>query len=113
MLRRILPFANGVPEHGRLLGGDLAHRAFRIVGAAPVGSLAATPGVSLGIEIVEVSIVARRPEGGAAILDGALDAALLIAARNRHRPRLEVVMGGKVEQGRVEADRRALSLEHG
>ena len=46
------------------------------------------------------------------VADGALDAALLVAARDRHRARFIAIMPGKAEQGRMEADRIAAPFQH-
>jgi hypothetical protein len=56
---------------------------------------------------------ARGEEGIACKTDCALHAAFLIAARHRHRAWLEAVVGGQLEQPRMEADRIAHALEHG
>ena len=75
--------------------------------------LALAPEARLGVEVVQVGERARGEEAVAYVADRALDAALLVAARDRHRARLEAVVRGELQQRRVEADRVAHALEHG
>lgn len=82
-------------------------------GAPSVGGDTLAPGVSLGIEIVEVAEAAGGKEVVADIANGPLDAALLIAPGNGHWTGIITMMGGKGEQRGVEADRLAMTLEHG
>ena len=46
------------------------------------------------------------------VSDGALDAALLVAARDRHGARFVAIVPGEAEQGRMEADRVAAPFQH-
>ena len=65
----------------------------------------------LGIEVVDGGEAARGEERVAEVLDHPLDAAFLVAAGDGARLRGEVVVAGKLEQARVEADVLAESLE--
>ena len=96
----------------RFLGEHLADRAVRFARTAPVGGQAEAPGLGLGIEVVEIGEAAGGEEGVAHVADGALDAALLVAAGDRHRTRLVAVVPGEGEQRRMEADRVAAPFQH-
>ena len=100
-------------QQRRLLGEDLADAAGGVFRAAPIGGQAAAPGVGLGIEIVEIGERAGGEEGVTYEPDGLFHAAFFVAARDRDRAGFVTVMRGEVEQGRVEADRVAVPLEHG
>ena len=76
-------------QPGRLLGEGLADADGVLSGAAAIRRDAAAPVLGLGIEVVEIVDGAGREEVVAHIADGALDAALLVAARHRHRTRLD------------------------
>ena len=60
----------------------------------------------------QVAKGARGEEGVAHIANGPFNAALLIAPCYRHRSRLEPVVCGESEQGRMEADRIAMAFQH-
>src|ERR1700687_2654028 len=96
-----------------LLGKDFAHAAVALLWTGPLGGCTVTPGGCLGVQISEVTEAARGEEGVAGETNGALDSALLIAARRRYRPGLEAVVRGQLQQRRVEADRIVHALEHG
>ena len=96
----------------RLLGEHRAHRAVRFARTAPVGGQAAAPVVGLGIEVVEIGEAAGGEERRAHVADGALDAALLVAARHRDRTRFVAIVPGKVQQRGMEADRVAAPFQH-
>src|SRR5579864_6112368 len=73
---------------------------------------AAAPSLGLNIEVVEIGESAGREEVVAHIADGALDAALLVAARHRHRTRLITIMSGECDQSGMKADGIAVALQH-
>src|SRR4051794_18909248 len=97
----------------RLLSEYLAHHSLRLGRTAPVGGEAAAPIVGLGIEVVEIGEAARREECAADVADGPFDPALFVAAGDRDGPWLEPVVTGEAQQGGIEADRSAVSLQHG
>ena len=99
-------------QANRFLGEHLADRAVRFVGTAPVGGRAVAPDLGLGIEVIEIFEAAGSKEAIAYVSDGALDATLLIAARDRHGARFIAIMPGKAQQGRMEADRIAAPFQH-
>ena len=96
----------------RLIGEHLAHGAVRLAGAAPVGGETATPGIRLGIEVVEIGEAAGREKGLADVTDGTLYAALLVAARHGYGTRLEAVVSGKLQQRGMESDRVTASFQY-
>ena len=63
-------------------------------------------------EVVEIGKLSGREEIVAHIADGALDAALLVAARHRHRTRVITIMCGERDQGGMKANGVALALQH-
>ena len=83
-----------------------------VLGAAALGGQARAPLRGLGVEPVEIGDRAPGEERPADILDGPLDAPLLVAAGDGDRPRLEAVVGGEREQRRMEADGVPAPLEH-
>ena len=99
-------------QPGRLLGEDLANAEGLLIGTAPIGSQAVAPSLSLGIEVVEIDERAGGKEAVADITDGALDPALLIAARDGHGSGLEPIVSGELEEGGVKADGVSLALQH-
>jgi hypothetical protein len=97
----------------RFLGEDLGNAAGVVFRAAPISGLAATPGVGLRIEIVQVG---ERAGGEERIPDepyGSFHATFFVAARHRDGAGFVTVMRSEVEQGRVEADRITVPLQHG
>ena len=103
----------GPREQALALGREgLGHRHRGVLGAAPRTGGALAPGLGLRVQVVQIGEGASGEEGLAHVADRALDAPLLVAARHRHRARLEAVVAGEREQGRVEADRVAATLEH-
>jgi hypothetical protein len=97
----------------RFLGEGFANRDFLFFGTRPIGRDAVTPVLGLTIEIIEIAELARGEEAVAHITDGTLDTPLLVAACHRDRTRLEVIMRGEREHRGMEADRVALTLQHG
>jgi hypothetical protein len=95
-----------------LRGKGLADAEGVLSGAAPIRRHAAAPSLGLDIEVVEIGESAGREEVVAHIADGALDTALLVAARHRHRTRVITIMSGERDQGGMKADGIALSLQH-
>ena len=81
-------------------------------GAAPIRRQATAPGLGLDIEVVEIGKLSGREEVVAHIADGALNAALLVAACHRHRTRVITIMCGERDQGRMKANGVALALQH-
>src|SRR5208282_4715894 len=63
--------------------------------------------------VIQINEAAGREEGIPDVADGALDAALLVAAGDRDRARLVAIVPGEAQQGGMEADRRAMPLKHG
>src|SRR5579872_613903 len=90
-----------------------AHRDRRVLGPRSVHGLAAAPLLGLLVQVVEVAPVARDVEAAPDEANGPLDSRLLVAAVRRDRPRLVTVMGGELEQERVEPDRVSDPLEDG
>ncbi len=100
-------------QHELLLGERGAHRHRWILGTGASSRWPRAPRCGRRVQISQIDEAARGEEGGACVADRALDAPLLVAARNGHRTRLEAVMGGEGEQCWMEADRFALAFEHG
>src|SRR5208282_6303950 len=100
-------------QQWRLLGEDLADAAGGVFRAAAITGQAAAPGVGLRVEVIEVGERAGGEEGVAHEPNGFFHAALLVAAGDRDGAGLVTVMPGEVEQDGVEADRVAVTLEHG
>ena len=84
----------------------------RFVGAAPVGGEAEAPRLGLGIEVINIREGASREEGLPDIADGALDAALLVAAGDRDRARFVAIAPGEAQQRGMEADGVAAPFQH-
>src|SRR5208283_4935064 len=74
---------------------------------------AVAPGVGLGVEVVEALEGASGEEAVADIADGALHTPLLVAPRHGHGTGLVPIVPGEGDQGGVEANGRAMALEHG
>ena len=86
-------------------------------GYGPRGNGARRPGPSTTARPAALSrsrseIVRAGEERPADVLDRPLDPPLLVAAGDGDRPRLEAVVGGELEQRRMEADGVAAPLEH-
>ena len=96
----------------RLVGEHVAHRAVRLARTPPVGGQATAPVIGLGIEVIKVGEATRGEERAAHVADRAFDAALLIAAGHRDGARLEAILPGEGEQGRMKADRIAAPFQH-
>ena len=96
-----------------LLLEALAYAAGPILRTWPRRRLPAAPGERLGIEIGHIGVAPGRKEAVANEADRALDAPLLVAAGDRHRPRLEPVPRGELEQRRVKTDGITGALQHG
>ena len=96
----------------RLRGKGLADAEGVLSGAAPIRRQATAPGLGLDIEVVEIGKLSGREEVVAHIADGALNAALLVAACHRHRTRVITIMCGERDQGRMKANGVALALQH-
>ena len=104
----------GQREQARLLlGQDLGDRPVAVLGMGPLMGAVVAPLRELRIEIVDIAKGAGRKEGVAEIANLAFDFTLLIPARRRAGPRGEMIMAREFEQPRMEANRRALPLEHG
>ena len=86
-------------QPGRLLGEGLADADGGLSGAAAVCRQATAPGLGLNIEVVEIGKLSGREEVVAHVADGPLDAALLVAARHRHRTRVITIMCRERDQG--------------
>jgi len=95
------------------LGEDLGDAAGVVFRAASIGGLAAAPGVGLGVEIVDIL---EDPGGKERVPHepyGSFHPSFFVAARHRDGTRLVTIVPGEVEQGRVEADRVTVPLQHG
>src|SRR4051794_22558873 len=95
------------------LGEHLAHATLRLGRAAAIGGDAQAPVSGLGIEIVEIAERTGGEECLAHVADGALDAALLVAARHGNGARLVTVVPGEAQQRWMEADRITMPFQHG
>ena len=84
-----------------------------ILGARPLGGLPLTPGICLGVEIVQIDPFTGGKEAVANIANGPLHASFFIPPRHRHGAWLEAVVSSEFQQGGMETDRIALALEHG
>ena len=117
--RDLLAFGHGIgvvrqlQQPGGFPGKDLPNTEARLLGAAPIGGRAATPSVGLDVEVVHAGDLAAGKEIVADIADGALDAALLVAAGDGDRSRIEPVVAGEGEQRGVEADGVGVALQDG
>jgi len=85
-------------QAGRLVGEHRADSAIGFIGTAPVGGRSVTPGGGLGVEVVQIGEGPGGEEGVAHVSNGALDPALLIAARDRDRAGLVAIVPGEAEQ---------------
>ena len=107
----------GIPRQGEqtglFLGKGLPYREPRVTGTQTVVGLPEAPGIGLTVEVGHVDIRARGEEGVAYIANGSLDAPLLISSSHRHRPGLEAVVTGELQQRGMKADGIALAFEHG
>src|SRR5208337_210256 len=79
-------------QAARFLREHRADGALWLVGAAPVCGGANAPGLGLGIEVIQINEAAGREEGIPDVADGALDAALLVAAGDRDRARFVAIV---------------------
>ena len=79
----------------------------------PRRRLPLAPGERLGVEVGDIREAPGGKEALANEADRPLDPALLVAAGHRHRPGLEPIPGGELEQRRMEADGIARALQHG
>ena len=67
----------------------------------------------MGIEVIEILEAAGGEEDISHVSYGALDTALFVAASHRDGSGFVAIVPGKVEQCGMEADRVAVSLQHG
>ncbi len=92
-------------QHAGFLGREHIADASIGLGRAPAGGGGATaPCRSLVVQIIDVFKTAGGKEGLAHIADGALHAAFLVAAGDRHRSCFEAIVAGEAKQGGMEAD---------
>ena len=99
-------------QAGLFEGEGLAYGQRVVLGPGAVEGAAPAPGNGLRVEIVDIGELARGEEALADEVNMAFDPALLIAAADRHRARLEAVVGSEAEELRVEANRVAHAFEH-
>jgi hypothetical protein len=95
------------------LGEDLGDAAGVVFRAASIGGLAAAPGFGPGIEIVEIGECTGDEERVPHEPYGSFHPPFFVAAGDGDGAGFVTVMGGEVEQGRVEADRVTVPLPHG
>jgi len=81
----------------RFLGEHPADTAFEVFGTAPVGGKAITPGLGLGIQIVEIGETTCGEERVAYVTYGPFHAAFFVPARDRHRAGFVTVVSGKAK----------------
>jgi hypothetical protein len=104
----------GQCHQARALGVErLSYAQAAVLGPRSIESRSLRPGHGLGVQVGDVGELACGEEGVADVADAALDAALLVAAGDGDRARLEGMVGGKAQQRGVEADGVAHALEHG
>jgi hypothetical protein len=82
----------------------LGHRADLITGTSTLVGHGVTPAPGLAVEVRQVGERARRKEGMTDILDGALDASFLGAAKGPARLGGEVIVAAQFEQPRLKVD---------
>ena len=90
---------------------DLLHGALAVLGTGPLSGAGSAPHIGLGVEVFEVAEASGAEEAVADEANQSLNAALLVAARRRHGPGLEAVVGGELEQRGVKPDGIAPALE--
>jgi len=90
-----------------------AHAAAALRRTEPLGGGTLTPGDGLGVQIIEVAEATGSEERVAGKPNGALHPTFLVAARHRYGTRLEMVVGGQLQERGMKADGIAAALEHG
>ena len=91
---------------------DLADAETVLSRTAPIRRDPVAPGLGLNIEILHIGEVAGGEEAVAHIADGALDAALLVAASHRHGAGFVTIISGELDQGGMEPDGVAVAFQH-
>src|ERR1017187_8242741 len=94
------------------LGEHRPHAAVAILRAATQCCFLQAPRGGLGVQITDVFELAGSKKSVAYKTDGAFYAPFFVAARDRHRARLEPIMGGQLQERRMEANRLGAPLEH-
>jgi len=83
-----------------------------ILGTGPVGRLAATPVLGLGVQVGQIGKAARGEEGVANVTNRAFNPPLLVASGNRHGPGFEAIVARECQECRMKTDCLPLALEH-
>ena len=96
-----------------LLSEGGTHRQRLVLRAQAVVGLTHAPDVGLGVEVGQIGKAACSKKVLAHVANGALHAALLVAPGHGHRAGLKVVVAGKRQQLRREANGVAPALQHG
>ena len=99
-------------QAGFFLGEHVPDGALGFAGATPIGGEAKAPGLRLGIEVIEIDKLAGGEKGLAHITNGPFDAALFVAASDRHGTRFVTILSGEAEQSGMETDRVATPFQH-
>src|ERR1039458_1084687 len=94
------------------LGEHRPHAAVAILRAATQCCFLQAPRGGLGVQITDVFELAGSKKSVAYKTEGAFYAPFFVAARDRHRARLEPIMGGQLQERRMEANRLGAPLEH-
>ena len=103
----------GQPQQmSRLLGEHRTHCAVRFARTPPICGQPATPIIRLSIEVVEIGEAAGSKECRTYVAYGSFHAALFVAARDRDGTGFVVVVTGKIQQRRMEADGIAAPFQH-
>ena len=94
-----------------LLGKGLTDRQHPLLRTGPIRGLTVAPGRGLGVQIIQILPGPSGEKRIANVTDGPFHATLLVAARDRDRPRLEAIMAGELQEERIEADRIPLTFQ--
>src|SRR5688572_20878286 len=100
-------------QDAALVVESLTHRAYAVLDPGALESCGGGPVRRLMIEVGQVGIRPGREERLAHVANGPLDATLFIAPSHIDGTWLESVASSQVKQLRIEANRVAVTLEHG
>src|ERR1700722_5985640 len=73
---------------------------------------ACAPGLSLGVEVIDIGETSRGEESGADEPYGSFHPTFFVAACDRYGTRLVTIVSGKMQQAGMDADRLATSFQH-
>src|ERR1017187_1916757 len=88
------------------------HAAVAVFWASTQRRFLQAPRGCLGVELTDIFELAGSKKSVAYKTNGAFHAPFFVTARERHRARLEPIVGGQLQERRMEADRLGAPLQY-